>query len=244
MQIPLRCYLIEFKFRFVYFLLSFFLSLLVVINYHEAVFFFETYTFLFINEGAFIATHIAELFSTSMYISFNLVLCINYPFAYYHCSRFFNSSWYKSQVWFFRNMQLLTFITFLASLLLCYFLILPYTYAFLDTWTVTMVYAFKVQLEARIATYVCWTLQTMCLLSNIVYLFFTRLICFYLVDNMINLHLFFRKNKKYTFFFVCLSASVCLPQESFIQITFIISIVVLFELFFLVTCLFFAKNNV
>lgn len=165
MQIPLRCYLIEFKFRFVYFLLSFFLSLLVVINYHEAVFFFETYTFLFINEGAFIATHIAELFSTSMYISFNLVLCINYPFAYYHCSRFFNSSWYKSQVWFFKNMQSLTFITFLASLLLCYFLILPYTYAFLDTWTVTIVYAFKVQLEARIATYVCWTLQTMCLLS-------------------------------------------------------------------------------
>nr|YP_009040907.1 SecY-independent transporter protein [Neopyropia fucicola]AIB08127.1 SecY-independent transporter protein [Neopyropia fucicola] len=244
MQIPLRCYLTEFKFRLVYFLLSFSFSLLIIINHHEAVIFFETYTFLFINDGRFIATHIAELFATSIYISFNLVLFINYPFLYYHCSRFLNSSWYKSQVWFFKNMQSLTFVTFSVTLLLCYFLIFPYTFAFLDTWTITTVYAFKVQLEARIETYVCWTLQTVCLLSNIVYLFFTRITYFYLVDNMINLHLFFRENKKYTLFFICLSASVCLPQESFIQITFLICIIILLELFFLVTCLFFAKNNV
>lgn len=244
MQIPLHYHLIEFKFRLTYFLFSFTCCLIVTMNYHEAVLFLETYTFSFINDGKFIATHIAELFTTSICISFNIVLCINIPFAYYHCSRFLSPSWYKSQIWFFTNLQVLITYTFFVSLFACFFLLLPYTYTFLDTWAITTAYAFKVELEARIQTYTYWILQTVCLLSNAVCLFFIRIFYLYLVDDMINLHLFFRKNKKYALFCICLLASICLPPENSIQFIFIFSITILSELFFFTTCLFFAKNNV
>lgn len=244
MQIPLHFYLFEFKLRLFYFFFSFITCLMIIVRYHEAIFFFVTYTFSFINAGKFIATHIAELFATSIYISINITLVINFPFAYYHCSRFFSSSWYKSQIWFFTNLQISTSLIFYIAILVCYFFILPSTYVFLNTWTVATIYAFKVQLEARIETYICWTLQTVCLLSNITYIFFVRVTSFYLIDNMINLHIFFRKNKKYALFFICLITSMCLPPESFIQVSVIFCITVLSEIFFFVTCLFFAKNNV
>lgn len=244
MQIPIYFYLVEFKCRLFYFLFSFISCLIVIITYHEAIFFFNTYTFYFINNGNFIATHIAELFETSTYISFNISLIINFPFAYYHCSSFLSSSWYKSQVWFFSNLQISATIIFIVSIFASYFWILPYAYKFLDTWAVTTSHAFKIQLEARIETYIYWTFQTACLLSNIIFGVFSRLSYFYLTDNMTSLHIQFRKNKKYSVFIICFIASFCAPSETSMQIVTIFILILLFEFFFFLTCLFFAKNNV
>nr|YP_010925367.1 SecY-independent protein translocase component tatC [Neoporphyra dentata]WKD83573.1 SecY-independent protein translocase component tatC [Neoporphyra dentata]BDB33250.1 SecY-independent transporter protein [Neoporphyra dentata] len=244
MQIPLHLYLLEIKIRLWYFFFSCFSCFVIILNYHEAILFFYTYSFSFINKGKFITTHIAELFATYMYISFNVIAFANFPYAYYHCNQFLGSSWYKSQIWFFKNIQIHSSLSFFVSLFACYFIVLPYAYMFLDTWTITIIHAYQIQLEARIETYTWWTLQTSCLLSNSIYLFFTRIIYFFLMDNMINLHIFYRKNKKYTLFLICLATSICLPPETVIQILFIFIVVLLSEIFFLVTCLFFAKNNV
>nr|AIB08096.1 SecY-independent transporter protein [Neoporphyra perforata] len=244
MQIPLHFFVVELKFRFFYFFFSFLSCFVITVNYHEAIFFFSTYSFSFINEGRFITTHIAELFSTYIYISFNLIIFLNFPYAYYHCSQFISSSWYKSQVWFFKNIQIATFSFFTLSLVLCYFFILPYVYIFFNSWAITLVYAFQVQLEARIETYIWWTLQTTLLLSNIIYFFSTRIVYFYMLDNMINLHIFYRRNKKSTLFLLCLATSMYLPPETIVQTFFIFHTVLLFEFSFLITCLFFAKNNV
>nr|YP_009159740.1 SecY-independent transporter protein [Pyropia nitida]AKQ53246.1 SecY-independent transporter protein [Pyropia nitida] len=244
MQIPLHFYLNEIKWRFYYFCFSFIICLIIILNYHEAVFFWSTYSFSFVNKNRFITTHIAELFATSMYVSINIVSFINFPYAYYHCNSFFSSGWYKSQIWFFTNLQIFMFIVLGISIFISYFTVLPYAYAFLDTWTITTIYAFKVQLEARIETYVYWMFQTTCLLSNTMCFFLGRLMYLFLLDNMINLHIFYRKNKKYVLFLVFVGFFICLPPENMIQLYYFFFIVLFYELFFFITCLFFAKNNV
>nr|AMN87291.1 SecY-independent transporter protein [Pyropia endiviifolia] len=243
MQIPLRFHLTEVKWRFYYFCFSFgsYICLIIILNYHEVMFFWGTYSFSFVNEGKFITTHIAELFATSMYISINIGFFTSFPYAYYHCSSFFGSSWYKSQIWFFTNLQLFLFIAFWTSIFLSYFVILPYAYAFLDTWTITTIYAFKVQLEARIETYVYWMFQTTCLLSNITCAFLGRLMYFFLVDNMINLHISYRKNKNYILFFIFSVFSVCLPPENWIQLLNFMYVMLFYELFFFLRVLFLQK---
>nr|YP_010925392.1 SecY-independent protein translocase component tatC [Neoporphyra seriata]WKD83598.1 SecY-independent protein translocase component tatC [Neoporphyra seriata] len=244
MQIPLHLHLIEIKFRFFYFFLSFAGCLAIIFHYHEAMFFFSTHSFSFINEGKFITTHITELFATYIYITLNLVTFLNFPYAYYHCKQFLSASWYKAQTWFFSNIQFFSFSIFFFSIFVCYFIILPSAYIFLDAWTITTMYAFRVQLEARIETYIWWTLQTTCLLSNLIYVFFVRITYFYLIDNMISLHIFYRKNKKYNLFLICLVTSTCVPPEIVAQLLFVFNTMLIFELFFFVTCLLFAKNNV
>ena len=92
MQVPLHLYFIEIKFRLLYFFFSCFSCFIIVFNYHETIFFFSTYSLFFINKGKFITTHIAELFATHMYVSFNAVTFINFPYAYYHCRQFLSSS--------------------------------------------------------------------------------------------------------------------------------------------------------
>nr|BED43641.1 SecY-independent transporter protein [Pyropia sp. Myanmar_A]BED43689.1 SecY-independent transporter protein [Pyropia sp. Myanmar_C] len=244
MQSPFIFYLIELKFRSIYFLFSFINCLIIIISYHEAIFFLKIHIFYFINNNNFIAIHIAELFETSMYIAFNLALIINFPFGYYHCSRFFKSSWYKSQTWFFANMQIFTATIFIISIFASYFWFLPFAYKFLDTWSITTNYAFKVQLETRIKTYIYWTFQTAFVLSNLLFVIFNRLTYSYLTDNMINLHVSLREYKKYSILFVCLLTSLCTPSEGFMQLVTSCSLILLLEIFFFVTCVFFAKNNV
>nr|QKZ95193.1 Protein translocase subunit SecY [Pyropia pulchra] len=244
MRIPLQFHLNEIKWRFGYFFFSFSNCLIIILNYHEAVFFWTTYSFSFVNDGKFITTHIAELFTTCIYISVNIVAFLNFPYAWYHCFNFFSSSWYKAQAWLFTQMQIFTFVTFFITKIIAYFLILPHAYVFLDTWTITTIYAFKVQLEARIEIYIRWACQTTYFLSNIIYLFSVRIIHFYLMDNMTNLHLFLRRNKKWILFFTFLFSSICLPAESVIQFYAFFFSLVFSEIIFFFTCLFFAKNNV
>nr|YP_009040937.1 SecY-independent transporter protein [Pyropia kanakaensis]AIB08215.1 SecY-independent transporter protein [Pyropia kanakaensis] len=244
MQFPIHSHLAEIKWRFSYFSFSFISCLVIILNYHEAVFFWSTYSFAFVNKSRFITTHIAELFTTFTYINVNIVFFINSLYAYYHCHQFLGSSWYKSQIWFFGHLQVSVFIFLWASIFISYFIVLPYVYTFLDAWTITTTYVFQVNLEARMETYVYWMFQTTYLLANIIYLFLGRVVYFFLTDNMINLHIFHRKNKKYVLFFVCLVFIVALPPENFVQLYYCFYLILFYELLFFFTCLFFAKNNV
>ena len=244
MKLPLQLYFKELKLRISYLLFSYFLSLLIMLKYNESIFFLETYAFIYFNKKRFIATHITEVFFTSIYAGISLSCAISFPYAYYHCKNFLTAGWYKSQVWFFSMLIVPSSILFFVCMFVCYFLMLPSFFYFLDNWKVTLDYALEIQLEARIEIYTYWTLQTSYFLSNITSIFFTKLLHSYLLDNMITLHIQARKFKKYFLVCLCLLASFVIPPENFLQVFFVIVLALFVEILFLITCIFFAKNNV
>nr|NP_049317.1 SecY-independent transporter protein [Porphyra purpurea]AAD03120.1 SecY-independent transporter protein [Porphyra purpurea] len=244
MQLPLQLHLSELKFRIGYVLLSYTLSLLVILKYNESIFLLETYAFICLNSKKFIATHITEVFFTSIYIASSLSWIINFPYAYYNCRFFLATSWYKSQVWIFSRLILPSFLVYFLSLLTCYFVALPSIFIFLDSWKITLNYALKIQLEARIETYTHWTLQTAFFMSSVLCILFSKLLHSYLLDNMITLHIYTRRFKKYLLVLFCLLTSFTMPPEGLLQIILIIILTLLVEVLFFITCIFFAKNNV
>lgn len=244
MTLPLQLHFKELRFRTSYLLFSYLLSLLIMLKYNESIFFLETYALIYLDKKRFIATHITEVFFTSIYAGVSLSGAINFPYAYYHCRNFLVPSWYKSQVWFLSILVVPSSVLFFFCMFICYFSILPSFFHFLDNWKVALNYALEIQLEARIEIYTYWTLQTAYFLSNTTFIFFTKLLHSYLLDNMITLHVQARKFKKYFLVFLCLFTSFIVPPESFLQIVFVIVLASLVEVLFLVTCVFFAKNNV
>ena len=244
MKLPLQRHLIELKFRLGYFLLSFAICFFIILSYSESILFLETYVLAYLMKKKFIATHVTELFLTAIYVSLNFSFIAIFPYVCYHCQSFFGNGWYKSQVWFFSNITIFVFVTFLFYLQFCYFFLPLYAFSFFSTWEIASTYALQIQLEVRVVTYTYWILQTACFLSNIMCSTFLCLLYFYLRDNMITLHKFFRSYRKYFLISVCLFTSIFIPPEAFLQFIFVCTATLINELLFFVTCIFFAKNNV
>nr|YP_010338869.1 SecY-independent transporter protein [Bangia atropurpurea]UNJ18836.1 SecY-independent transporter protein [Bangia atropurpurea] len=244
MLVPLQIHLKELKFRIGYLLFSFFFTTFIILSYNESIFFLETYIFTNFGNKKFIATHVTELFFTSMYASGNLAFIANFPYTYYHCKKFLASSWYSSQMWIFSRLLIPAFTLFVLCIFICYIFILPSALLFFNTWEITVIYALKLQLETRIEIYTNWTLQTAVFLSNIVLVSCIKLVHSYLLDNLVTLHVYVRSYKKYFFILLYLFTSITVPPEGFLQIIFIILIFSFVEVLFFITCIFFAKNNV
>ena len=244
MLLPIQLHIKELKLRLSYFCISFVLCFFILLNYNESVFFVETYVLSYSSENSFIATHVTEILTTAVYVCVNFSLIFTFPYMCYHIKSFCKASWYQTQVWFFTYTIIYTYLVFLFGILLCYFFILPHIFTFLSSWKTTLLYALKIELEARIETYIYWTLRTSFFLSNTVFLVCFKLYHSYLMNNMVTTHISFRKYKKFFVLSLCFFTTALVPLEIFFQLIFILCITFLMEIFFFATCVLFAKNNV
>nr|YP_009048894.1 SecY-independent transporter protein [Wildemania schizophylla]AID57269.1 SecY-independent transporter protein [Wildemania schizophylla] len=243
MQVPAQLYLTESKFRLFFFSFSLLFCLLIVLTYHEAIFFLETYNFSGGEKKFYYYKYHRTILNFYVYL-YVYSLCNKHTIRLLSFQSLFYSSWYKSQIQLFRMLLVGPLLLFISGLFICHIILIPLALSFFSTWNITVIYTLDVQLEARIQTYTYWTLQIAFYLSNFLFFSLFKLLRSYIDDGMISLHFFFRKNRKYFLVFIYICTSLLLPPEGLVQLLLLLSILALTEVFFLITCIFFVKNNV
>ena len=218
-------YFIDIRYRFFYLFLSF--SFTFFTCYYCSIELIFLYVKPFLKyQKPFIFTELTE----GLYITLKICTITSFffslPIICYTIWCFFIPSWFSYERRRYTLFFLLWIVFLFFSIITIYYYILPHLYDFLLHYEIQK-NIFTIQLEARINSYVSWSLKVLFFLST-----FTQLpiLCylFYLLD--ILCPLFLSENRKYFFCFFLLTVALLSPPEFLTQFFITFSIAFIYEL--------------
>ena len=230
-------YFIDIWYRFVYFLISFIITFLVCYYYYVDIIYLYVNPFLKYHR-VFIFTELTEALYVTLKICTITTICVLFPMVWYMIWCFFIPSCFYSErnnyTWFILFWNLF----FILTILTIYYNVLPHLYDFFLQYEIQK-NLFSIQLEARIDSYLSWSLKVLFLLSILAQLPF---LCYFLYRLDILSPFFLSQNRKFLVFFFSLTAALLSPPELITQILITTAFVVVYELiiwlgFFHASCL-------
>ncbi len=230
-------YFIDIWYRFVYFLISFIITFLVCYYYYVDIIYLYVNPFLKYHR-VFIFTELTEALYVTLKICTITTICVLFPMVWYMIWCFFIPSCFCSErnnyTWFILFWNLF----FILTILTIYYNVLPHLYDFFLQYEIQK-NLFSIQLEARIDSYLSWSLKVLFLLSILAQLPF---LCYFLYRLEILSPFFLSQNRKFLVFFFSLTAALLSPPELITQILITTAFVVVYELiiwlgFFHASCL-------
>ena len=218
-------YFMDIRCRFFYLFLSFFLTFLT--SYYCSMELIFLYVKPFLKyQRPFIFTELTE----GLYITLNICTITSFflslPIICYTIWCFFIPSWFSYERRRYTLFFLLWIIFFFLSIVTIYYYILPHLYDFLLHYEIQK-NIFTIQLEARINSYISWSLKALFLLSIFAQL---PILCYllYLLD--ILCPSFLSENRKYFFCFFLLTTAFLSPPEFLTQFFITCSIALIYEI--------------
>ena len=236
-------YITDIRYRFIYLFISLIFTFMACYYYCVEIIFLFVKPFLKYQKP-FIFTELTEALYITLKICTITSICVLFPFFCYMIWCFFIPSSFSYQRNNYTIFLLFWNIFFLYSILTIYYDVLPYLYDFLLQYQIETD-LFSIQLEARINSYLSWSLKVLFLLS-----IFTQLplICYSLYRLDILCPFFLSKNRKFLVCFFFLAAALLSPPEFITQILITMAFVFTYEFiiwlgFFHASCTMISRNN-
>ena len=217
-------YFIDIRYRFFYLFLSFFFTFLTCYYCSIELIFLYVKPFLKYQKP-FIFTELTEGLYITLKICTITSFFLSLPIICYTIWCFFIPSWFSYERKRYTLFFLLWIVFLFFSMVTIYYYILPYLYDFLLHYEIQK-NIFTIQLEARINSYVSWSLKVLFLLSTFAQL---PILCYFLYLLDILCPLFLSENRKYFFCFFLLMAALLSPPEFLTQFFITLSIALIYE---------------
>ena len=218
-------YFIDIWYRIVYFFISFLLTFIVCYHYYVDLTYLYVKPFLKYHK-VFIFTELTEPLYVTLKISTITSICVLFPMVWYMIWCFFIPSCFYSERNNYTFFTLFWNVFFIWTILTSYYNVLPHLFDFLVQYEIER-NLFSIQLEARIGSYLSWSLKVSFMLSILAQL---PLLCYFLYRLEILCPSFLSQNRKFLFFIFLLTAALLSPPELITQIILTMAFVILYEL--------------
>ncbi len=236
-------YLMDIRYRCFYLILSFFFTFITCYYYCVEL------TYIFVNpflkyHRPFIFTELTEALYITLKICTITSICLLFPIICYIIWCFFIPSCFSYERKNYTFFLLFWNLFFILSILTIYHNILPCLYDFLLQYEIQK-NVFTIQLEARIDSYVNWSLKVLFLVSIFAQL---PIFCYLLYQLEILRPSFISKNRKFLVCIFLLTAALLSPPELITQILFTIALGIIYEFivwlgFFHISCGIIIQDN-
>nr|YP_010027356.1 Sec-independent protein translocase [Sarcopeltis skottsbergii]QOS04477.1 Sec-independent protein translocase [Sarcopeltis skottsbergii] len=230
-------YSIEVVYRYFYIVISFIFCVIIAFLHVQILLLVETYPFLQFSSKKFLVTQTTDLFDVVWILIFSTSLLFVFPLFFYQIVLFSKNSWYEYQTYFIYKLLLFSLLTYIFSLILCYFYFLPALLDFLSQWEIKQSASIlNVEIEFRILNYINWILSfryIFCFLFYIIlffFFFFHFLLELNVKYNLLKFHrnLFIFLNTFFLFFVV--------PSDILLQFFIIFFSFIFYEILFFILC--------
>uniref|UniRef100_A0A4D6BP60 Sec-independent translocase component C n=1 Tax=Balbiania investiens TaxID=111861 RepID=A0A4D6BP60_9FLOR len=232
-----QIYLKEIKWRLLYTVVSFLITLIITFSFMESILLFEIYPFIKASHKKFIATHITELFNSVIFNSLTIAFIVTFPTAAYHTMHFFLNSWYTYQKLIFFWTASLMYVTWTLSFACTYTILLPYAFDFFTQWeNRTPSSLLQIGLDIRIQHYLNWTTNMYSFISLMLDIMLLNLLVSISLIKPPRFYIYLKLYKKFIFFITISLAFIVIPQDLFIQFTILIITTIILESIFFLSC--------
>ena len=218
-------YFIDIWYRIVYFFFSFLLTFIVCYHYYVDLTYLYVKPFLKYHK-VFIFTELTEPLYVTLKISTITTICVLFPMVWYMIWCFFIPSCFYSERNNYTFFLLFWNVFFIWTIYTSYYNVLPHLFDFLVQYEIER-YLFSIQLEARIGSYLSWSLKVSFMLSILAQL---PLLSYFLYRLEILCPSFLSQNRKFLIFIFLLTAALLSPPELITQIILTMAFVILYEL--------------
>ena len=218
-------YITDIWHRIVYFFISFIFTFIFCYYYYVDIIYLYVKPFLKYHK-VFIFTELTEAFYVTLKISTITTLCLLFPMAWYMIWCFFIPSCFYSERKNYTFFILFWNLFFILSISTIYYNVLPHLYDFLLQYEIEK-NLFSIQLEARIDSYLNWSLKVLFFFSILAQLPF---LCYFLYRLEVLCPSFLSQNRKFLIFFFSLMAALLSPPELITQIFITMAFLIVYEL--------------
>lgn len=228
----IKTYFLELQYRFFFFFLHFSFLFFVIYIYKEEITFFilccqkEEFPY-------FITTHLTEIFSVYIKLSFFLALYGSFPFLLLQAGLFFNPALYQYESQFIQNYFLFGLFIYLIGTSLTYKIFIPYCWEFFSSFQTSSTENYVgIHFETKLNSYCNFFLKSLYFLQFSFQLF--GFLFFFLPKFQ---PFFYKISRKLIYFIFLGVATLITPPDVFSQILLTLSLCILYESFVFFTLL-------
>jgi sec-independent protein translocase protein TatC len=224
-------YFFEFRNRLSYLLISCLFFFVISFFYKEALLYFLVKINIFqskTNFSYFIYTHLTEVFSTYLLLSFITSLYLSFPIFIIHLFYFIRPGLYPFEYKLFKKFILICICVWFLNNILTYYFFVPFIWNYFCYFDSNILQGpLNLYFEAKLNEYID-LLVSLYILTNLVSQIFFWIYLFILNYNPFDL-IFINKSRKYLYLLIFIFASLLTPPDVISQLLFAIPLLILSE---------------